>query len=59
LSLAAGDSPLQAAYLGNAAAAIEVGRLGNHPVAAAALRDWLAVRPELPRKSDIAQPICT
>lgn len=59
LSLAAGDPPLQAAYLGNAAAAIELGRLGNHPVDAVALRDWLAVRPELPRAADVTQPVCT
>lgn len=47
LSLAAGASLMQAAYLGNAAAAVEVGLLGNHPVDAGRLGEWLRTRPEL------------
>ena len=47
LSLATGASLMQAAYIGNAAAAIEVGLLGNHPVDVARLRDWLQTRAEL------------
>ncbi|MCH7814001.1 MAG: adenylyltransferase/cytidyltransferase family protein [Planctomycetes bacterium] len=47
LCLAAGANLIHAAYLGNAAAAIEIGYLGNLPVAAGALRTWLARRPEL------------
>lgn len=46
LALAA-DAPLiQAAYLGNAAAAIELSMLGNHPVDAGKLRGWIAARRE-------------
>ncbi|MCH8146846.1 MAG: adenylyltransferase/cytidyltransferase family protein [Planctomycetes bacterium] len=47
LSLTAGDSLMQAAYLGSAAAAIEVSMLGNHPVEIDLLRDWLQSRREL------------
>lgn len=47
LSLTAGDSLMQAAYLGSAAAAIEVSMLGNHPVEIGRLRDWLGSRREL------------
>ncbi|MEP0842402.1 MAG: adenylyltransferase/cytidyltransferase family protein [Phycisphaerae bacterium] len=47
LTLAAGGTLMQAAYLGSAAAAIESARLGNVPVEAAALKRWLAGRVEL------------
>ena len=47
LALAAGGSLMQAAYLGSAAAAVEVARLGNIPIDAAALRRWLSGRIEL------------
>ncbi len=47
LSMAAGSGLMQAAYLGAAAAAIEVGRLGNVPVDAGSLHRWLAGRLEL------------
>ncbi|MEK6800233.1 MAG: PfkB family carbohydrate kinase [Planctomycetota bacterium] len=47
LGLAAGGNLMQAAYLGNAAAAIEVGLFGNHPVDADRLNDWLRTRREL------------
>jgi len=46
LALAAGGTLLQAAYLGNAASAIAIARLGNHPVSTADLTDWLTHRPE-------------
>jgi len=46
LALAAGASPVQSAYIGNAAAAIEIALLGNHPVDMERLRQWLSVRPE-------------
>ncbi|HNQ22398.1 MAG TPA: PfkB family carbohydrate kinase [Phycisphaerae bacterium] len=47
LALAAGATLMQAAYLGNAAAALEAGRLGNHPISQSALREWLRPRREL------------
>ncbi|HUU86019.1 MAG TPA: PfkB family carbohydrate kinase [Phycisphaerae bacterium] len=47
LVLAAGESLVDAAYLGNAAAAIEIARLGNIPVDAPSLHNWLDQRPEL------------
>ncbi len=47
LSLTAGDSLMQAAYIGNAAAAIELSTPGNAPIAVARFRDWLRLRPEL------------
>ena len=47
LALTAGGNLMQAAYLGSAAAAIEIGHLGNVPLDRATLRQWLAVRPEL------------
>ena len=47
LVLAAGESLIDAAYLGNAAAAIEIARLGNIPVDAGSLGNWLDHRPEL------------
>ena len=47
LSLTAGGSLMQAAYLGSATAALEVSMLGNHPVEVDRLRDWLESRGEL------------
>jgi rfaE bifunctional protein kinase chain/domain/rfaE bifunctional protein nucleotidyltransferase chain/domain len=47
LALVAGASLAQAAYLGGAAAAIELTSLGNVPVDAGGLRDWLDRREEL------------
>ncbi|HEY3245094.1 MAG TPA: PfkB family carbohydrate kinase [Phycisphaerae bacterium] len=47
LALAAGAPLIHAAYLGNAAAAIEIARLGNIPIDAAALRDWIKTRAEI------------
>jgi len=47
LALAAGANLMQAAYLGNAAAAIEVGLLGNHPIKKDQLSSWLGSRTEL------------
>ena len=47
LSLAAGGSLMTAAYLGNAAAAVEISRPGNVPVELDAMRTWLDHRPEL------------
>ncbi len=46
LALASGDSPVQAAFIGNVAAAIEIAALGNCPVEADAMRDWLKGRHE-------------
>ena len=54
LGLAAGAGLPLAGYLGSAAAAITVERVGNHPVAADALADWLRYRPEL-RREPMAQ----
>ncbi|MFQ5492513.1 MAG: PfkB family carbohydrate kinase, partial [Phycisphaerae bacterium] len=47
LTLAADRPLMQAAYLGNAAAALEIARIGNVPVEARLLRDWLEHRGEL------------
>lgn len=47
LALASGDDLMQTAYIGNAAAAIEIGMLGNNPVEALVLREWLHTRREL------------
>lgn len=52
LVLGSGGGVMQAAYLGAAAAAIEVGRLGNTPVDAYALRRWLGGRVELASSSE-------
>jgi rfaE bifunctional protein kinase chain/domain/rfaE bifunctional protein nucleotidyltransferase chain/domain len=48
LSLAAGAPLMHAAYLGNAAAALEIMQLGNVPIDAASLGQWIARRAELP-----------
>jgi len=47
LALAAGGNLMQAAYLGSAAAAIEIDHLGNVPLEQATLQRWLAGRMEL------------
>lgn len=47
LALAAGAPLMQAAYLGNATAAVEISMLGNHPVESKVLRHWLKSRREL------------
>ena len=47
MTLAAGADVMQAAYVGSAAAALELAMLGNHPVGLAQLRDWLGTRREL------------
>lgn len=50
LGLAAGLPLPAAGYLGSAAAAITVERIGNHPLTADALAEWLRYRPELRRE---------
>ncbi len=55
LSLASGDSLMQTAYLGNAAAAIEIATLGNNPVDAGGLRDWMRNRWELAPAADTSK----
>ncbi|MGB0714568.1 MAG: PfkB family carbohydrate kinase [Phycisphaerae bacterium] len=50
LALAAGATLEETAYLGNAAAAIEIALMGNHPIACPQLLDWMA------RRSELAQP---
>lgn len=47
LALATGASLMQAAYLGNAAAALEITQLGNLPIDSASLRRWISNRSEL------------
>ena len=47
LTLATGADLLQAAYLGSAAAALEVAALGNVPIDRDRLRAWIATRREL------------
>ncbi len=47
MSLAAGDGLMKAAYVGNAAAAVEIGLVGNVPVEVDTLRSWLGTRREL------------
>lgn len=47
LALAAEAPLVHAAYLGNAAAAIELSMHGNHPIDANKLRSWIAARREL------------
>lgn len=51
LALAAGATLHQAAYLGNAAAAIEINMLGNHPVTIDAMRAWVRGRAELEHRA--------
>ena len=57
LTLATGGSLIQAAYLGNAAAAIEISMLGNHPVDASALQEWTHTRPELNPQTRADSPV--
>ncbi|MCH7807840.1 MAG: hypothetical protein IIB60_01340 [Planctomycetes bacterium] len=57
LSLASGDNLMQTAYIGNAAAAIEISIMGNKPVNATHLRDWLPTRPELAQSSTVADHV--
>ncbi|GJM23809.1 MAG: bifunctional protein HldE [Phycisphaerae bacterium] len=47
LALAAKGSLIQAAYLGNAASAIEIEQLGNQPISSDMMRHWLSQRTEL------------
>jgi rfaE bifunctional protein kinase chain/domain len=56
LSLASGDSLMQAAYIGNAAAAIEIAILGNNPVEGDRLLEWLRARHELNSISEAHEP---
>ena len=55
LALAAGADLLPAAYIGNAAAAIEASVLGNHPVDITRLGNWLRCRSELRAGSVLQQ----
>jgi rfaE bifunctional protein kinase chain/domain len=56
LSLASGDELMQAAYLGNAAAALELSMFGNRPIESETLHNWLRSRHELsPASAD--QPL--
>lgn len=57
LTLAAQGSLMQAAYIGNAAAAIEIGMLGNHPVTAEQLLIWFRGRRELVSTDPVDKPI--
>jgi len=52
LSLAAGAELIKAAYLGNAAAAMEATTPGNYPIEVARLREWLRGRRELMPSGD-------
>lgn len=56
LALAAGADLLPAAYIGNAAAAIEASVLGNHPVDITRLSNWLRCRNELCAMSTAIYP---
>lgn len=47
LTLATGTPLMHAAYLGNAAAALEIAKLGNLPIDGAPLRRWISRPPEL------------
>ncbi len=47
LTLATGEDLMKAAYLGNAAADLEISRLGNIPITAESLKSWVNHRPEL------------
>lgn len=58
LALAAGANPYQAAYVGSAAAAIEVGLLGNVPIDASRLTEWVRQRREISASaSTFAMPV--
>lgn len=56
LALAAGAGLLTSAYLGSAAAALEISLLGNHPIAADDLREWIQARRELIQQFDSPTP---
>ncbi len=56
LSLAAGGTLMQSAYLGNAGAAIEVGTLGNKPVSRKQLLEWISARGELHSPDPLETP---
>ncbi|UCE61321.1 MAG: adenylyltransferase/cytidyltransferase family protein [Phycisphaerales bacterium] len=56
LSLAAGEDLMRAAYLGNAAAALELAMLGNRPVEFETLQEWLGNRRELAPKMHEREP---
>ncbi|MBI4717511.1 MAG: adenylyltransferase/cytidyltransferase family protein [Planctomycetes bacterium] len=56
LSLAAGAPLLAAAYLGNAAAALEISVLGNHPIEEPCLRGWLQGRREFAASEAMREP---
>jgi len=47
LALASGENLMHAAYLGNAAAAMEIALLGNHPADPSRWHNWLQSRREL------------
>lgn len=53
LALAAGGSLMQAAYLGNAAAAVEIATLGNVPLEIDHLSAWLSRRVELAETAEL------
>ena len=57
LALAADSSPVQAAYVGSAAAALEIAMLGNNPVELEALRAWTDSRRELVQVSSAASDV--
>ncbi len=56
LALAAGSTLVEAAFLGNAAAAIEIAMLGNHPIPGDRLRDWFRARREMIPEASTPQP---
>lgn len=56
LALACGATLMQAAYLGEAAAAVQIGRLGTTPVDVDTVGRYLAGRPEIAGDHPLAQP---
>jgi len=57
LGLACDASLMESAYLANAAAAIEISMLGNHPVSASGLHSWMGKRTELAINSSVADSV--
>jgi len=57
LTLATGADLMKASYLGNAAADLEISRLGNIPVNAESLHSWIGNRPELPSRPVFSKPV--
>jgi rfaE bifunctional protein kinase chain/domain/rfaE bifunctional protein nucleotidyltransferase chain/domain len=61
MALASGADLMHAAYLGNAAAALEASTMGNHPIDADRLREWLSTRRELlspsSKSASVAEPV--